>query len=118
MTVAGSPVDDKQIAISIARHLLVRSPFATTLSLLFAILTVTLLSYSAPTRYGGLWLGAVVAVNCLPFAYMAIQKRHPFNAQNIDNYLIFNTFNALARALSGAPAWLFSPMYRRTFQSP
>ena len=99
MKAAVNPADDEQIAISIARHLLVRSPIATILSLLFAILTVTLLNYIEPTRYSGVWVASVAAVNCLPFVYIAIQRRHPFNTRNIRKYLLLNTFNALASGL-------------------
>ncbi|MEM6462173.1 MAG: hybrid sensor histidine kinase/response regulator [Pseudomonadota bacterium] len=89
-------IDEDQIAIGIAKHLLVRSPFATVLSFLFAVLTIALLDSSAPTRYGGAWLFAVFCATVFVFAYLVIQKRYPFNPDNVRKYLLFNTFNAFA----------------------
>ncbi|MEX3008505.1 ATP-binding protein [Hoeflea sp. TYP-13] len=99
MTVAGYPVDNVQIDISVAKQLLARSPAATTSSFLFAVLTVALLSYISPIGNAKFWLVAVAAAACMPFAYIAIQKKYPFNADNIRKYLLFNSFNALVSGI-------------------
>ncbi|MCY6381137.1 hybrid sensor histidine kinase/response regulator [Hoeflea prorocentri] len=99
MTQAEAPVDDRLIEIRIAQQLLTRSPIATTSSFLFALLCVTLLHDRVPTDIAAGWLVSVFVAGCLPFAYMAVQRRHPFSRSNIRTYLFFNTLNALISGL-------------------
>ena len=99
MTQTEAQADDRLIDIGIARQLLARSPIAATSSFLFAMLCVSLLLDRVPANVAAGWLASVFIAGCMPFAYIAVQKRHPFNRSNIRTYLFFNTINALVSGL-------------------
>ena len=94
------PAQKVQIKISIATQLLARSATAVTSSILFASVSGTMLHFNADNRLVVLWVFSVIVSGCLAIFYLIVAKRHPFNAQNIDKYLFFNTFNALCAGLA------------------
>tara|TARA_R110002126_G_scaffold291741_2_gene456338 strand:- start:10302 stop:12119 length:1818 start_codon:yes stop_codon:yes gene_type:complete len=97
---AVEPAQRVQIKISIAKQLLARSATAVTSSILFACVSGTMLHFNADNRLVVLWILSVVLSGCLAIFYLIVAKKHPFNAQNIDKYLFFNTFNALCAGIA------------------
>ncbi len=97
---AGKPVDRELIKINLARLLIKRSPTAAISSMLFALLSAALLSFSADRDLIVIWLIALFATAFLPFAYILLEKKFPFSRSNIDRFLALNTANAFAAGLA------------------